>query len=244
MRRKRASVSVCHQATKEPCGRHERDQSARPRNARRAKGEREPEAAAATTSASDKLNATGRGRIPQAVTTRTQASPKRNPRGGSPARSAARGFGGGGATVNEQAEPSTTRATALRNPQGANSACPVPTAGRIRAGRARASRHAGWASSEVRTACPSCMAKRRAYPEGLLAQRVVGSRGRGREVVRESSERAGVRGQGSHRQRTRGAPESEGGTKGERCPQARKGSAATGAVAREERSGTLATTRA
>lgn len=244
MPRKRASVSVCHQATKEPGGRHERDQSARPRNARRAKGEREPEAAAATTSAADKLNATGRGRIPQAVTARTQASPKRNPRGGSPERSEARGCGGRGAPVNEQAEPSATRATALRNPQGASSASPVPSVARIRAGRARASRHAGWAGSEVRTARPSCMAKRRAHPEGFLAQRAAGSRGRGREVVRERSECVGVRGRGSPRERARGAPESEGETQGERCPQARKGSAATGAVAREERSGTLATTRA
>ena len=190
MPRKRATVSVCHQATKEPGGRHERDQGARPRNARRAKGEREPEAAAATTLPIDKLNATGRGRIPQAVTTRTQASPKRNTRGGSPERSEARGFGGRGAPVNEQTEPSTTRATALRTPQGASSASPVSTVGRIRSGRARASRHAEWAGSEVRTARPSCMAKRRANPEGILAQRAAGSRGRGREVVKYRGERA------------------------------------------------------
>ena len=120
-------------------------------------------------------------------------------RGGSPERSEARGFGGRGAPVNEQTEPSTTRATALRTPQGASSASPVSTVGRIRAGRARASRHAEWAGSEVRTARPSCMAKRRAYPEGILAQRAAGSRGRGCEVVRERSERAGVRGRRSPR---------------------------------------------
>lgn len=236
MPRKRATVSVCHQATKEPGGRHERDQGARPRNARRAKGEREPEAAAATTPAADKLNATGRGRIPQAVTTRTQASPKRNPRGGSPERSEARGCGGGGAPVNEQAEPSTTRATARRNPQGARSASPVPTAGRIRAGRARASRHAAWAGSEVRTACPSCMAKRRAYPEGFLAQRAAGSRGRGREVVLRVCA-LDVRWRRVTDEGGRGAPESAGGTEGGRCPQARNGRAAKRATRLAERRG-------
>ena len=125
MRRKRASVSVCHQATQEPGGRHERDQSARPRNTRRAKGEREPAAAAATTSPIDKLNATGRGRIPQAVTTRTQASPKRNTQGGSRDRREHAGVTGAGEPP-IASRPSLTRPKRLRHATCRGRALPDP----------------------------------------------------------------------------------------------------------------------
>ena len=155
MRRKRASVSVCHQATKEPGGRHERDQGARPRNARRAKGEREPEAAAATTLPIDKLNATGRGRIPQTVTARTQASPKRNTQGGSRDRREPRGLGGRGAPVNEQAEPDATKATAPCNMKGARSARRHANAESRATDRARAAACTGRAGSAARAARPT-----------------------------------------------------------------------------------------